>query len=106
MVPAMRTAPRLKMVPLGQGSRCYLGLDLGGTNIKGGVVDESGHPLASASGPTRSELGPEVGLDALEEVARRAVEASGRDWSEVDAIGLGSAGTLNTREGRIVDASN
>jgi glucokinase len=94
------------MVPLGQRSRYFLGLDLGGTNIKGGVVDESGQPLASVNGPTRSELGPEVGLDSLEDVARRAVRASGRDWSEIVAVGLGSAGTLDTSQGRIVDASN
>ena len=93
------------MVPLGRRSGYFLGLDLGGTNIKGGVVDESGCPWRRPA-PTRSELGPVVGLGALEDVAHRAVKASGRDWSEIVAVGLGSAGTLDTSEGRIVDASN
>jgi glucokinase len=94
------------MVPIGRGSRYYLGLDLGGTSIKGGVVDDHGIPLASVSSPTRAELGPEVGLIALADVARRAVGASGRTWSEIDAIGLGAAGTLDTVAGRIIDTSN
>ena len=84
----------------------FLGLDLGGTNIKAGVVDDSGCPLASLGGPTRAGLGPEAGLDSMEEIARRAVEASGVDWSEIVAIGLGAAGTLDTSEGRIVEATN
>ena len=94
------------MGPDGRRPTYYLGLDLGGTNIKGGVVDDSGRPLASASGPTRAELGPEAGVEALADVARRALAAGGVDWSEIEAVGLGSAGTLDTAEGRIVDASN
>jgi glucokinase len=91
-----------------EGSRpCYyLGLDLGGTNIKGGVVDDQGRPLAAVSGPTRADLGPEIGLDTLAEVAGRAVLASGLDWGKIEAIGLGAAGTLDTASGRIIDASN
>ena len=84
----------------------FLGLDLGGTNIKAGVVDDSGRALASVSGSTRAELGPEAGLDSLAEVAGRAVEACGVDWPEIAAVGLGSAGTLDTAKGRIVEATN
>lgn len=84
----------------------YLGLDLGGTNIKGGVVDDQGHPLAAASFPTRNELGPEVGLETLIKVARQAVERSKLSWADIEAIGLGSAGTLDTAEGRIIGATN
>ena len=41
----------------------YLGIDLGGTNIKSGVVDDTGRPLSSVSVETEAERGPEVGLD-------------------------------------------
>ena len=84
----------------------FLGLDLGGTNIKAGVVDDEGRVLAAVSGPTRAGLGPEAGLESLVEVARRAVEAGGVDWSDIEAVGLGSAGTLDTLGGRIVEATN
>ncbi len=84
----------------------FLGLDLGGTNIKAGVVDPSGHPLSCVSEPTLAELGPVVGIETLARVANRAVESSGISWERIFAIGLGAAGTLDTRSGRIVAASN
>ncbi len=86
--------------------RYWLGLDLGGTNIKAGVVDPNGKPLALVNEPTQPELGPEVGLKTLARAADRAVEASGLDWWAIEAIGLGAAGTLDPAAGRIIDASN
>ena len=62
--------------------------------------------MASVSGPTRAGLGPLAVLESLVEVAGRAVEAGGVDWSEIASVGLGSAGTLDTVEGRIVEATN
>ena len=85
---------------------CYLGIDLGGTNIKAGVVDDEGRPLASVGEPTRAELGPEAGLESLVKSSRRAVERSGVDWSEIVAVGLGAAGMVDVAGGRIVEASN
>ena len=41
----------------------YLGIDLGGTNIKSGVVDDRGQALSSVSLETEAEHGPEEGLD-------------------------------------------
>ncbi|KKL18167.1 hypothetical protein LCGC14_2478220, partial [marine sediment metagenome] len=37
----------------------FVGLDLGGTNIKAGVVDDSGRPLSWLSVPTEADKGPE-----------------------------------------------
>jgi glucokinase len=94
------------MSPDGRQPPFFVGLDLGGTNIKTGVVDDTGRALSSLSEPTRAELGPEVGLNALATAASRTVEACGLDWSDVVAVGLGAAGTIDARQGRIVDASN
>jgi glucokinase len=94
------------MFSAGRRPRHYLGIDLGGTNIKAGVVDDDGRPLATARLPTLAHLGPEVGIETMVEVARLAVAESGVDWPEIDAVGLGSAGTLDTTEGRIIEASN
>ena len=37
----------------------YIGIDLGGTSIKGAVVTEGGTILKETSCPTQRELGPE-----------------------------------------------
>ena len=87
-------------------SPCYLGLDLGGTNVKAGIVDDEGRPLGSIHLPTRAGLGPEAGLETLVAATNRAVEAGGIDWADVAAIGLGAAGTIDAANGRIVEAAN
>lgn len=84
----------------------YLGIDLGGTNIKSGVVDDQGQPISSVSLETRAELGPEAGLETLAEAARRAVQASGLDWREITAVGLGSPGTMDLEAGMLLDPPN
>lgn len=94
------------MTPDGRRSPFFLGLDLGGTNIKAGVVDDEGRPLATIDRPTRAELGPVMGLETLVEAASLAVEASGADWSEIQAVGLGAAGTIDSAGGTIVEAAN
>ena len=84
----------------------YLGIDLGGTNIKSGVVDDQGRPLSFVHIETEAELGPEVGLDRLAEVGRHAVEASGLTWDEITAVGLGSPGTMDIQAGLLLDPPN
>jgi glucokinase len=84
----------------------YLGIDLGGTNVKSGVVDDQGRPLSSVSVETRAADGPEQGLRTLAEAGRLAVAQSGVDWSEVVAVGLGSPGTMDIPAGLLLEPPN
>jgi glucokinase len=84
----------------------YLGIDLGGTNIKSGVVDDSGRPISSISLETEAERGPVVGLANLAEAGRRAVKASGLTWDDIVAVGLGSPGTMDIHAGMLLDPPN
>ena len=92
----------------GQGGKppYYIGIDLGGTNVKAGVVDDDGRPLSSISRPTEADRGPEVGLANLEDAAHKAVEASGLSWDQVRAVGLGSPGTMDIRAGMLLNPPN
>jgi glucokinase len=84
----------------------FLGIDLGGTNIKSGVVDDQGRALSFEHIDTEAERGPEVGLDRLAEVGDRAVAASGVTWHEIVAVGLGSPGTMDIQAGLLLDPPN
>ncbi len=84
----------------------YLGIDLGGTNIKSGVVDDDGRVLSNVSVPTQAELGAEAGLDHLVEAGRRAVEASGIPWDLIAGVGLGSPGTMDIAAGMLLEPPN
>ena len=48
----------------------YIGIDLGGTNIKGALVSETGEIAREVSRPTRVELGAEAVCDGIAAVIR------------------------------------
>jgi glucokinase len=84
----------------------YLGIDLGGTNVKSGVVDDDGHSLSSVSIETHASRGPEAGVATLAEAGRRAVEASGLSWDEITGVGLGTPGTMDIPAGMLLEPPN
>lgn len=84
----------------------FLGIDLGATNIKSGVVDDDGQALSSVSVETNAELGPEIGMRSLEDVGRLAVKRSGLNWEDIRAVGLGTPGTMDIAAGMLLDPPN
>jgi glucokinase len=84
----------------------FVGIDLGGTNIKSGVVDNEGRSLSSVSIQTRAENGPIAGVDSLAAAANKAVAESGIKWDRIAAVGLGSPGTMDLSAGMLIDPPN
>lgn len=79
----------------------YLGIDLGGTNVKGAVVNEAGEILREASRPTRVERGPEAIAD---EIAILVKELAAGET--LGGVGLGCPGTVDDESGEVVCAFN
>jgi glucokinase len=86
--------------------RYYVGLDVGGTTMKGGVVDEHGKPLASLSLPTESQRGQQLGLERMCETIRAAVSAAGLRMEQISAIGVATPGLMDIPAGIILDPPN
>src|SRR5271157_4091580 len=84
----------------------FVGLDVGGTAMKAGVVDDVGKPLASVSLPTEAHRGQEFGLERMCETIRQAVVAAGLKMSNIAAIGVGVPGPLDIPAGLILDPPN
>jgi glucokinase len=84
----------------------WVGLDVGGTNMKGGVVEESGRVLGSVSLPTEAYRGQEFGLERMCETIRAAVKAAGLRLDQVSAIGVATPGTMDIPAGLILDPPN
>jgi glucokinase len=84
----------------------FLGIDLGGTNIKSGVVDDEGRVLSSVSVKTHAEQGPKIGLDNLVAAGKQAVAASGLVWGQIGCVGLGSPGTMDIDGGMLLEPPN
>ena len=84
----------------------YIGLDLGGTNIKAAVLDESGRILARTSIPTNAVAGPQVVIAALVEAAGDVAGQAQIDMADIDAIGVGSPGPIDLEAGVVLNAPN
>jgi len=79
-----------------------LGLDIGGTKLAAGVVDSAGRVRAFVVESTNAEEGPERGLERLFQLGRRAVDESGVEWAQIDAVGIGAGGPLDTTRGVLI----
>ena len=79
----------------------YLGIDLGGTNIKGGVVNEAGEILREASRPTQVENGPDAIADGIAALIKELEQGE-----TFGGVGLGCPGTVDDESGEVVCAFN
>jgi glucokinase len=84
----------------------YVGLDVGGTTMKAGVVDDHGKPLSAVSLPTEAHRGQEFGLERMCETIRQAVTAAGLSMSAIRAIGVATPGLMDIPAGLILDPPN
>ncbi|WP_124098040.1 ROK family glucokinase [Ruminococcus sp. Marseille-P6503] len=83
----------------------YIGIDLGGTNIKAGVVDEKFSIVSKASCKTNLPRAAEEICRDMAETALKAVELAGLTLSEIESVGIGTPGTANSADG-IIEYSN
>jgi glucokinase len=84
----------------------YVGIDVGGTNIKAGVVDDAGCSLSRVSVSTEAARGPQVGLENIARAAERAITESGLARSALRGVGLATPGTMDIPGGLLLDPPN
>ena len=87
-------------------SRWYLGVDVGGTNIKLGLIDDSGHVGARRTIPTREEEGAEPAVGRIGAACRALTAEAGIDLSAIRAAGLATPGTMDIERGWMLDPPN
>lgn len=84
----------------------FVGIDLGGTSVKLGLVDDLGRCLAWHSIPTCVEQGSE---DAAKRIGQAVLDLIGKVGvppGEVARVGLGSPGTLDLEGGKMINPTN
>ncbi|MDU7337789.1 MAG: ROK family glucokinase [Clostridium sp.] len=75
---------------------CYLGIDLGGTNIATGVIDRNGKLLSKQSMPTGAPCSPQ---ELCDRIALAAQIACAEAEQTVQAVGIGCPGSVNRNSG-------
>lgn len=83
-----------------------IGIDLGGTNIKAGVVDLQGKVLAAASIPTHVKEGHATVVANICKASRKVMDAARIGPKDVKGVGLGVPGTLDLKAGVILFSPN
>ncbi|MGN7454034.1 ROK family protein [Paenibacillus pasadenensis] len=78
-----------------------LGIDIGGTGIKGAVLSPSGRLLAQASLPTEAARGREAVLRTAEALVLELLERC----PDAAALGIASAGRIDAERGAVVYAT-
>ena len=84
----------------------FIGVDIGGTNIKTGVVTSTGKVLSHVVVSTEAEKGPEVGLRTIKAAIEQALNDSPVRWQAITAIGLATPGTLDIPNGILMEPAN
>ena len=83
-----------------------IGIDLGGTNIAVGIVDEQYNILCTAHTPTRTDRGAEGIIDDMIMCISNALNELGEDLGNCRGIGIGSPGTCDNSSGTVRNAHN
>ncbi|MBQ5317121.1 MAG: ROK family protein [Oscillospiraceae bacterium] len=84
----------------------YVGIDLGGTNIKAGVVNENFEIIAKASVKTNCPRPAEEICNDMAKVSFEACEAAKINISDIEWIGIGTPGIADNINGTIPYANN
>jgi glucokinase len=84
----------------------WIGIDLGGTKILGGLFDDQFRLLARVKHATEAVQGPTAVFARIHAVVEQLLTESGVDRSSIKGLGMGIPGQVDPRKGRVRYAPN
>lgn len=84
----------------------FLGVDIGGTNIKLGLVDDEGRVVAKTHISTEEEAGPQDAVKRSRGAVDQMLDELGLAIKDVAAVGLATPGTMDIPAGIILHPHN
>ena len=84
----------------------YIGIDLGGTFIKGGIVDDEGNIITRDKVPTESEKGASGVVANIVGLCRMLLDKVNMTTDDVVGIGMGVPGMIDSENGLVVYSNN
>lgn len=83
-----------------------IGIDVGGTNVKIALVDDSGKIIYSNSVPTRAEMGYEYTVNNIKQAIYDLLKETKLEAKEIEGIGFGFPGQVDYKSGVVRLAPN
>ncbi|WP_250277653.1 ROK family protein [[Clostridium] colinum] len=84
----------------------YIGIDLGGTTIKGGILTEDGKIIRTISKPTLPQREDSEIVKSMALVALELIKEEGLNIKDIHNIGIGAPGLIDSKNKVIVASSN
>lgn len=84
----------------------FAGVDVGGTNIKLGLVDDAGRTVGFQSIQTLESRGPEDAIQRIVAGLQALLVQRQATWEMVAAVGLGTPGTMDIPQGMVLEPPN
>ena len=84
----------------------FVGIDVGGTSIKIGVVDDRGLTLAYGAVPTDVQLGPDSAVSRMAAEIERLLQEAEVKPEAVARIGLATPGPIDLKNGILLTSGN
>lgn len=87
-------------------SEIYIGIDLGGTNIKIGCFDSQLQLIRKTGVATEADMGPDIVVEKMGQTVEMLLSQAGFSLSDIAAAGLGTPGPAKYAEGIIIQCCN
>ena len=87
-------------------SEIFVGIDLGGTNVKIGCFDSQLNLTCKTAAPTEADMGPETVVDRIGRTTEELLADNGLSAEAIGAIGIGAPGPAKLDEGIIIASPN
>ncbi|MBR3804942.1 MAG: ROK family protein [Clostridia bacterium] len=83
----------------------YIGVDIGGTTIKTGVVDKLGNIVVKSAIKTEN-IAPELQMQKVGKQIEKLLQSSNLSFDDISGIGVGCPGAINGKKGIVGYSSN
>jgi len=87
-------------------SEIFVGLDVGGTNVKIGLFDSELTMICKTSITTEADMGPEVVINNMSQAVKELLAEAGFSLQDIVAVGIGTPGPAKYSEGIIIRSTN
>ncbi len=84
----------------------YIGIDLGGTNIAIGIVNDDAKIIVKGSTPTYNERSYQEIVKDMADLSKQLIDKAGLKLEDIKGIGVGSPGSIDSKNGVVVYANN
>lgn len=84
----------------------YIGIDLGGTNIAVGVINEKYEMLAKGSVPTGADRDGKEVIKDMADLCTKLVSEAGLTFDDIEYAGIAAPGSVDPANGVVVYANN